>query len=188
MSDVPMLLGFTSADSFPSTNQVISLHRPSAWTSNSNELLDWPVQAVLGHGNPTRGWTCLSKQMKPPGDCSDKSIWHLLGQPCLRTVQTGWSQDSSDLLVQADNWCSGAIMWKQRKGKGVWSDHELRDTVLNHLAAVPGQRCGTLKCWKLKKYFFYSFFSFLFLFFSLFSYNRSQITQSDSRNGFYGSN
>ena len=80
-----------------------ALQRLSAWTSSYNELLDWPLQAVLGHGHPTRGWTCLSKQMNPPGDCLDKSVWPLIGEPCPRTAQTGWSQDSSDPLVQTDN-------------------------------------------------------------------------------------
>ena len=59
--------------------------------------------------------------------------------------------------------------------------------VVNNLLSPSCWRCGTLKCWKLKNYFFYSFFSFLSLFFSLFSYYRPEISISDWRNGLYGS-
>ena len=87
----------------------LPLHRPSAQISSSNELSDWPVQAVLKHGCPKRGQTCLSEQMNLPGDCLDKSSRHLIRQPCPRTAWTGWSQDSLALLVWANNWCSVCI-------------------------------------------------------------------------------
>ena len=42
-----------------------------------------------------------------------------------------------------------------------------------HLPWPPSVRCGILKCWKLKNYFFYSF-SLFFLYFFLFSHTTGQ--------------
>jgi len=63
--------------------------------------------------------------MNPPGDFLDNSSQHLIGKPCPRTAWTGWSQDSLDLSVQADNQCSEKRKQVKRGEKGLGKSRTL---------------------------------------------------------------
>jgi hypothetical protein len=95
------------------SDTVWALHKMSARTCQSDKSLDRAVQAVLGHGCPKRGWTCLSKQIFPPVNSSDKPVWQLVGRLCPRTSPTGRSNDLLDRHVQVVSWGSGANILDQ---------------------------------------------------------------------------